>query len=74
MKIIVREIINIFFIFILFALFVHFNAWINHPLKHLKALPDSSLGVWHPIFLTLILYFISLLIRWIVSFIKSFIK
>ena len=40
-------------LFFLLGLTVHFQACIDHPIEHIRALPSSSLGPWHPLFLTL---------------------
>jgi len=60
-------------LFLLLTLIVHFSQWIDNPLEHLKSLPSSSLGVWHPLIITLGIYFILLLLKVIVRFIKNLI-
>ncbi len=66
-----REIKIFIFIFLFLALSVHFNAWLMHPIKHIKLLSSSSLGVWHPIYLTFIIYSIIGILRLIILFFKN---
>ncbi len=56
---------------VLLSLLMHFGAWLSHPVSHFTSLAQSSLGLWHPLFLTFILYSIVGVIRWIVSFFRS---
>jgi len=51
---------------------MHFSAWMDHPLAHIEALPHSSLGVYHPLFLTLIVYGVIALLRGLWALIKKF--
>jgi len=62
-----KELKIFLFLLLLLSLGMHFGAWMDHPLEHFRHLSQSSLGVWHPLFLTLILYVIILFLRGIVQ-------
>jgi len=59
-----KEIIIIIIIFIILALSMHFSAWIDHPVEHIKKIPNSILGIWHPLVFTIGVY----LLIWIIRF------
>ncbi len=63
MRLLLREAGIFAGLFILLSLIVHFKAWIDHPIHHLTALPQSPLGPWHPLFLTALVYLVTLLLR-----------
>ncbi len=63
MQKVVRELLIFFGIFAILAFAVHFKAWLDHPIQHIESLPASSMGVWHPVFLSLIAYLIVVIIR-----------
>ncbi len=67
MNLIIKELKVFIILLILLSLLMHFSAWVSHPIEHFNTLDRSSLGLWHPIILTLILYIIIALIRWIIS-------
>ena len=56
MKAIVRELILFAVLFVVLSLAMHFGAWVDHPIRHLEALPSSPLGLWHPLWLTFMVY------------------
>jgi polyferredoxin len=59
----VKEIKYFLFLFILLALLMHFSAWVAHPISHIDALSSSSLGSWHPIVITFLVYLLVALLR-----------
>jgi ABC-type multidrug transport system fused ATPase/permease subunit len=61
-------------LFILLSSLMHFKAWLDMPIEHIKALPSSSLGVWHPFVLTFGIYALISVIRFIINIIKKIIK
>jgi len=63
-----KEALIFFSIFLSLSLFVHFDAWMSYPLAHIQALSKSSLGVFHPLFLTLFVYLIVGVLRFIFNF------
>jgi len=65
-----KELKILVFLFLFLAIAMHFGAWIDHPLAQIKALPTSPLGIWHPLFLTLIAYVVIVIIRSLFSFLK----
>ena len=67
---IVREIKIFLFLFLILTLFMHFNAWIDYPIEHFNRLPHSSLGIWHPFYITMILYLLTGIIRWFIKILK----
>jgi len=72
MRVIVRELISFAVIFVLLSLLVHFKAWIDHPVEHIKNLSNSSLGLWHPLVLSLVVYVLVAVIRAMSYFIKKY--
>ena len=67
MSFLTKELKVFVILFILLSLLMHFGAWVSHPIEHLNTLEKSSLGLWHPIFLTSIFYIIIAFVRWIIS-------
>ncbi len=62
-----KEAAVFFGLFILLALSMHFKEWIDHPLAHIEALPQSPLGPWHPIYITAIVYLVILVVRLLIA-------
>ena len=58
-----RELFYLGAIFVLLAGAMHFGAWVDHPVAQIEALPQSSLGPWHPLYLTLAVYLVVAVIR-----------
>jgi len=58
-------------LFLFLALVMHFNAWISHPIEHIEALPSSPMGVWHPLWLTAIVYGMVLVVRLMILLFKK---
>ena len=50
---------------------MHFKAWLSHPIEHIKALPTSPFGPFHPFVFSFALYFFILIIRLFVKIIKK---
>ncbi len=67
-----RELIIFAGLFLFLALTLHFKAWLDHPIRHLEALPTSSLGLWHPLYLTLAVYLLIWIFRIVFRLIKRF--
>jgi len=65
-----REVIIFVIIFFVLSSVVHFDAWLDHPVMHLKALPMSSLGIFHPLYLSFIIYLIFGFLRFFIIFLK----
>jgi hypothetical protein len=65
-----KELSIYIFIFLFLSLGMHFSAWVDHPLVHLESLASSSLGVWHPLFITFIVYIIVLVVRVLIHSVK----
>ena len=57
-------------LFLLLAIGMHFGAWIDHPLSHIEMLPMSPMGLWHPLWLTAVVYAAVGLFRLLFAFIK----
>ncbi|HHD77357.1 MAG TPA: hypothetical protein ENK97_01045 [Campylobacteraceae bacterium] len=68
MRAVVRELILFGVLFVVLSLAMHFSAWIEHPIRHLEALPSSPLGLWHPLYLTLAVYLLLGVVRLLVRF------
>ena len=58
-------------LFVMLALGMHFHAWIDHPLAQIKKLPNSPLGPWHPLYLTLLAYLLLWAVRLLFCGIKK---
>jgi len=52
-------------LFLFLSLAMHFGAWMNHPLLHIESLEKSPLGVWHPLFITFLVYLVLLIVRFL---------
>jgi hypothetical protein len=65
-----KELSIFIFIFLFLSLGMHFSAWIDHPLVHLESLASSSLGAWHPLIITLIVYVSILFVRVLIHSVK----
>jgi hypothetical protein len=57
------------FLFLSFAM--HFGAWMNHPLLHIESLEKSPLGVWHPLYITLLVYLFVLFLRFLLKVVRK---
>ncbi len=69
MKRVLREIVIFAFLFLFLSIWMHYKEWLDHPMEHLKALPESQFGPLHPLLFTFVLYliisFLRLVIHWI---------
>ncbi len=72
-KRVVKGLTTYLILFLFLSIVVHFPQWIDNPLGHIKSLPSSSLGVWHPVVITLIIYLALSLLKAVVNFIKNLI-
>jgi hypothetical protein len=68
---ILKEIKTYVLLFILLSVLMHFGAWTDHPLEHLQSLSESSLGFFHPFVITLIVYLLLLLLRFLGRFMQK---
>ncbi len=66
-----KELKIFIFLFVLLSVGMHFSVWVSHPLAHIEALSNASMGIWHPIFLTLLVYVLIMLLRLIVKGIRK---
>jgi hypothetical protein len=62
-----KEFLNYFMIFIILSLAMHFSAWLDHPIEHLKSLSDSSMGFYHPFIIAFLIYFIFFIFRKVIN-------
>ncbi len=62
-----KELLIYLSILLLLALMMHQDAWFNAPLDHIANLHNSSLGVFHPLWISMIFYLIVLGIRKVAS-------
>ncbi len=69
-----KEIKIFVFLFLFLALVMHFHAWVSHPIAHIKALPSSPMGMWHPLWLTAIVYAFLLIMRLMIVLLKKVLK
>ncbi len=74
MKIAQKEITIFLITFLFLALVMHFNAWIDHPIQHINSLSSSSLGTWHPIVISFLVYMVVCVGRGLISLWKKIIK
>jgi len=69
-----REVIIYLIIFFVLSFIVHFDAWLDHPAMHLESLSSSSLGLFHPLYLSFVIYLIFGLLRLFITFLKRIFK
>ncbi len=67
-----KELLLYAILFVFFSIGMHFSAWTTAPVAHLEHLPQSSLGVCHPLYLSLIAYLLVLVLRGVVLLLKRF--
>jgi hypothetical protein len=51
-----RELKIYLLLFVLLSVAMHFSIWLDHPLEHIKSLPKSSMGWWHPFLFAFLVY------------------
>ncbi len=66
-----KEIIIYLSLFVFLAFIMHQEAWLNAPIDHIKNVSNSTMGTYHPIYLSLIIYLIILGIRKLFGFISK---
>lgn len=69
-----KELIIFIVLFVLLSFGMHYKEFLEYPLGHIQNLPNSALGIFHPLYLTFILYLIMLLIRFIFLFMIKLIR
>jgi len=69
-----RELLVFLFLFLFLAVGIHFHAWMTDPVEHFKALPKSSLGLYHPLWLTAGIYLLILVPRLLVTLVKKLLR
>lgn len=74
MDLLKKESMIFILIFLFLSIIMHFGAWIDHPLGQIESLESSSLGVWHPIFFTFIVYLLIVIIRKTIKFLKKIVS
>ncbi|HIE35000.1 MAG TPA: hypothetical protein EYP79_02230 [Campylobacterales bacterium] len=70
-KTISKELSIYFAIFFLLSLAIHHKEWILHPLDHLRALPHSQFGLFHPFIFSFGAYISVLIVRIFIKIIKK---
>ena len=70
-KTVITEISVYLILFLFLALGMHHKAWFSHPLEHIKALPQSDFGPWHPFYFTFGVYLLVSVVRLIISGIRK---
>ena len=65
-----KELLIFLSLFFVLAIGMHYHAWMYDPLEHIQALSSSSLGSFHPLYLTLAVYISVGIIRLIVGVLK----
>jgi hypothetical protein len=58
-------------LFLFLSLAMHFGAWMNHPLLHIESLEKSPLGVWHPLYITFLVYLFVLFLRFLLKVVRK---
>ena len=74
MKILKRELGIYALIFVVLALIMHYKEWFSHPIKHLEALSHSELGLFHPIYLSFLVYLLIGVVRLAIMGVGKLIK
>jgi hypothetical protein len=68
-----RELLLFALLFLFLSIAMHFGAWVDHPIAHMASLEKSPLGLWHPLFITALIYLVLLIVRILFRFIKKLI-
>ena len=53
---------------------MHYQEWLDHPIEHIKALPESQFGIFHPLVFTFFVYILILIVRIFIKIAKRFIE
>jgi hypothetical protein len=64
-----KELLIFTAIFLILAIGMHLEEWLDHPVKHLMALPDAGaygIGAAHPLVFTLVVYLLFVALRGVV--------
>jgi len=69
-----KEFLIFLSLFLFLALGMHFKAWISAPIEQVQALSGSPLGLFHPLYITFIVYLLILIGRGIVKIFKKIFK
>jgi len=65
-----KEIKIYLLLFILLSVAMHFSAWTDHPITHIQALKESSLGLFHPFVISFLVYLLILIVRLVWGWLK----
>ncbi len=68
-----KEIAIFLFLLVFLSIWMHFKEWMDHPLAHLQALPQSQFGPFHPIVFTFFVYILILIVRIFIKLARKFI-
>ena len=72
MRVVLKEIGIYLFLLLFLSIWMHAKAWLHHPIEHLKALPSSPLGWWHPFVLTFVVYILILIVRVAIALVRRY--
>lgn len=67
---VVKEVTIFIGVFLFLFLIMHMDQFIQHPIEHFKHLSDSSFGLFHPLYFSLLGYVVLYIIRAVVNGIK----
>jgi len=67
-----KELYTFLSLFLFLAIGMHFSAWISAPFEQIQALQNSPLGLFHPLYITFIVYLFVLMVKGFLYLIKKF--
>ena len=71
MKRVTKELLIFFGLFFALSVGMHYEEWLDHPLKHFEALPSSPLGPLHPLIIVSGVYLFVLMVRLFVKMMRK---
>jgi hypothetical protein len=66
-----RELLILIGLFFALAIGMHYEEWLDHPVRHIEALSSSSLGPWHPVIIVFGVYVLLLVVRLFVKMVRK---
>lgn len=69
-KVIKREIVIFLFLCLFLSFWMHWRAWLTHPLQLLHALDSAPYGWLHPCLFTFIVYIVIAAVRIMIIFVR----
>ncbi len=71
---VIKELAIFLFLFVFLSIWMHFKEWTDHPIEHIKSLPESQFGIFHPLVFTFFVYILILIVRIFIKIARKFIE